>query len=47
MADEKKGGYGGRPRWQWWLLYIVVGAILYYVIYLLFFQHTGSAGVSY
>lgn len=31
--DEKKGGYGKRPLWQWILIYVVVGAIIYGLIY--------------
>lgn len=36
---KSKGGYGKRPLWQWILLYLVVGGILYYLIYILFFSH--------
>ncbi len=31
MAESK--GYGKRPLWQWILIYVVVGAIVYGVIY--------------
>ncbi|MDO8619328.1 MAG: hypothetical protein Q7R49_05295 [Candidatus Daviesbacteria bacterium] len=31
MAD--KSGYGGRPMWQWILIYVVVGGIIYFLIY--------------
>lgn len=44
MAGNK--GYGKRPLWQWILLYVVVGGILYYLAYLLFF-HGGSSGSGY
>lgn len=29
----QSGGYGKRPMWQWVLLYIVIGAIVYGLIY--------------
>lgn len=32
MAEEKSG-YGKRPLWQWILIYLVVGGIVYGVIY--------------
>lgn len=32
-SGEKKGGYGKRPLWQWILIYVVVGAIIYGLIY--------------
>jgi len=31
MADSS--GYGKRPLWQWVVLYLVVGAIVYGLIY--------------
>lgn len=34
MAEEAYGkGYGKRPLWQWILIYVVIGAIVYGVIY--------------
>lgn len=52
MAEQtpKKGGYGKRPLWQWVLLYLIVGGLLYYLAYLLFFQggyNSGSGGYRY
>lgn len=38
-------GYGKRPLWQWILLYIVIGAVVYGVIYYFFFASKGSAGL--
>lgn len=44
MEPEKQGekpqntadkGYGKRPRWQWVVLYVVVGGLLYWLIYYL------------
>ncbi len=26
-------GYGKRPLWQWILIYIIIGGILYFLIY--------------
>ena len=40
----KHGSYGKRPWWQWLLLYLVVGGIVYFLVYLIFFN--GSAGDS-
>lgn len=36
QTTSKPGGYGKRPLWQWIALYVVVGAIVYGLIYLLF-----------
>lgn len=35
-------GYGKRPAWFWILVYIIVGAIIYGIIYLFFFRGGGS-----
>lgn len=43
--NSQKNGYGKRPLWQWIVLYVVVGAIVYAVIYWLFFAQSG--GYSY
>ena len=41
-----KKRYGKRPLWQWIVIYIVVAAIVYYGIYLIFFHHVNStAGI--
>lgn len=42
QQPQKAGGYGKRPMWQWLLIYLVVGAVVYFLIYLVFFG--GSAG---
>jgi len=56
MADQKpvqpnkqstpsaKSGYGKRPIWQWVALYVIVAAIVYFAVYLIFFHHTGTSG---
>jgi len=45
MAESeqpKKGGYGKRPLWQWILLYVIIGGIVYFGVYY-FFIHKNSA----
>ncbi len=36
-------GYGKRPMWQWVVLYVVIGAIVYGLIYYFFIHKTGSS----
>jgi hypothetical protein len=43
-AAEPKKGYGKRPVWQWVVLYVVLGAIVYAAIYFLFFSGHASSG---
>jgi len=44
MAEENKSyGYGKRPLWQWVLIYLGVGAIIYGLIYY-FIIAKGSLG---
>lgn len=38
MADN----YGKRPMWQWVLIYVVIGAIVYGVVYYFFLANKGS-----
>lgn len=33
MADEYSKGYGKRPLWQWVLIYIIIGGIIYAAVY--------------
>lgn len=40
MAE--KSGYGKRPMWQWILLYIIIGGIVYYLVYALFLGNKGG-----
>lgn len=44
MAEnENKGyGYGKRPLWQWIVIYLVIGAIAYGLIYYFFFAPKGG-----
>lgn len=31
--DEQKGGYGKRPLWQWIVIYLIIGGVIYGLIY--------------
>lgn len=37
-----KSGYGKRPLWQWIILYLIIGALIYGVIYYLAFPKQNS-----
>ena len=39
---EKKSYYGKRPLWQWILIYIVIGGIIYFLVYYFFLHKTGG-----
>jgi|GEM_PF-1113042 len=46
MADENQSyGYGKRPLWQWIVLYVVIGGVIYAFAYYFFFA--GKGGESY
>jgi hypothetical protein len=34
--SQKVKGYGKRPLWQWAVIYLIVGAVVYFLIYWLF-----------
>jgi magnesium-transporting ATPase (P-type) len=38
----KSNGYGKRPMWQWVVIYVIAAAIIYFLIYYLFFR--GNSG---
>jgi hypothetical protein len=41
--DESQSGYRG--KWvKWALIYLVAGAIVYFIVYLVFFHHGGGYG---
>lgn len=42
---EKSYGYGKRPLWQWVLIYLIVGGIVYGLIY--YFVLAKNGGYSY
>lgn len=46
MDENSKGGYGKRPMWQWILIYVVVGLVVYGAVYYFVFANKGdySAG---
>ena len=44
---EESGGYGKRPAWQWFLIYLVVAGIIYFLVYYFFMNHGGSTGYTY
>ena len=44
-APEKKA-YGKRPKWQWVLIYVVVAAIVYGIVYYVFIRKTGTTGTT-
>lgn len=39
-----KKAYGKRPMWQWVVIYLIVAAIVYFVIYYLFIRDTSGTG---
>lgn len=41
-APKKYGGYGKRPLWQWVLIYLVIGGLVYYLAYYFFFRGNSS-----
>ena len=46
--QKPQKGYGKRPVWQWVVIYVVVAAILYTLIYFLFIHKSGSSsGLGY
>lgn len=40
--DKQNGSYGKRPMWQWILIYVVIGGIVYGAIYYFFMNKTGG-----
>ena len=42
QPPQKSGGYGKRPLWQWILLYVIIGGLLYLAIYYFFFRGSGG-----
>lgn len=36
-------GYGKRPMWQWILIYLVIGGVVYFLIYYFVFAHSDGA----
>lgn len=48
MAEEKKGsyGYGKKPLWKMILLYVVIGGIIYGLVYYFVFAKKGGYNYS-
>lgn len=46
MADETTNSYGKRPLWQWILLYVVVGIVVYGLIYYFVLAKKGGGYTS-
>jgi hypothetical protein len=47
MAEEttvetKTEGYGKRPLWQWILIYLIIGGLIYYAVYYFAFANKGG-----
>ena len=40
-AQNTSGGYNKRPLWQWLIIYVILGAIIYGVIYYFFLNKSG------
>lgn len=38
MAEAAKKGYGKRPLWQWAVIYLVIAAIVYGLVYYFFLR---------
>jgi len=48
MASEKSPkGYGKRPATQWLIIYLVIGIVVYGLIYLLFIRDGSGGGYGY
>ncbi len=45
-TSSKKTGYNGRPLWQWVLIYLVIGVVVYGLIYYFVFGKTLNFGGS-
>ena len=41
-TQKKKYGYGKRPLWQWIVLYVIIGIIVYGAIYYFFLAKQGG-----
>jgi len=40
-----KGGYGKKPAWFWIVVYLVVGAIVYFLVYYFVFADRSSGSL--
>jgi len=46
MDYDTKSGYGKRPLWQWIAIYVVVGGLLYGLVYYFYFAKNGGYSYS-
>jgi len=47
MAETNNNyGYGKRPLWQWILIYVVIGGIIYGLVYYFVFAKNGGYSYS-
>lgn len=44
--NSPQKGYGKRPVWQWVVIYVIVAAVVYGLIYYFFMRDTGGTGSS-
>ena len=44
---QAQNGYGKRPVWQYLLLYLIIGGVLYFLVYYLFFYSKSGKSYSY
>ncbi len=42
-TPPKKGGYGKRPLWQWIVIYLIIGGILYAGVAYWYVHRSGSS----
>lgn len=42
QPQKPQKSYGKRPVWQWVVIYLVVAAIVYFLIYWLFIRSSGG-----
>ncbi|MCR4324615.1 MAG: hypothetical protein NUV69_02925 [Candidatus Curtissbacteria bacterium] len=50
MADEQtttpeKKGYGKRPLWQWVVIYLIIGGLVYAAVYYFFLSGSGAPSI--
>ena len=41
--EKPSKGYGKRPVWQWVVIYVIVAAIVYAIIYFAFIHKSGTS----
>lgn len=46
MVEDDKNGYGKRPLWQWVLIYLIIGAVIYGLIYYFLIANKGGGTTS-